>query len=41
MANVADVWTRSLIRPDGVHIVELYTLSVRPNMHLLFMGLPL
>jgi hypothetical protein len=40
MAQVADVWTRTLVQPDLVHTVELYTLNASPNIELLFMNLP-
>lgn len=40
MAVVSNQWTRSLVAPDGVHVVELYTLDAAPHIRLIFMNLP-
>ena len=40
MAQVANTWTRTLIQPDDIHTVELYTLVAAPRVRLLFMNLP-
>src|SRR5271163_1543690 len=35
MANVPDVWTRTLVRPDAIHTVEIYTLNAAPRVKLI------
>jgi LmbE family N-acetylglucosaminyl deacetylase len=40
MTGVANNWSRSLVVPDGVHTVEVYTLVAAPRIRLYFMNLP-
>jgi GlcNAc-PI de-N-acetylase len=40
MAGVPNIWTRTLIQPDGNYTVELFTLLSAPRIHLVFMDLP-
>ncbi len=39
MAGAPDQWTRTLLLPDAVHDVELYTLDAAPWIRLIFMNL--
>ncbi len=40
MGGVPNIWTRSLIQPDGNYTVELFTLVSAPRIQLIFMDLP-